>query len=179
VLGGKEENCRDPAGSRYDNCRATNDNSRGSEGILINGTQDRKRRFLLRALCAPISEVLFLSFTVPLRGGGASRRDSEYHHSRFLNSPRLRLFSGNEHESWPLRERRLMRASFIAICRRSFVCFSFLLAFFLSCLASGYVMTSNFASNTPGRDRARPLLAIFTFRRVLQQGARILKMYKR
>jgi len=73
---GKKENRRDPAGSRYDNCRATNDNSRGSEGILINGTRDRKRHFLLLPTpCALLSQRCF--FFLPLFWCAAAVRLAE------------------------------------------------------------------------------------------------------
>lgn len=47
ILHGKNDNSRDPAGSRCCNCQDTSHNSRGSKGILISGTQDRKQHLFL------------------------------------------------------------------------------------------------------------------------------------
>lgn len=106
----KNDNSRDPAGSRCRNCQATSRNSRGSEGILISSIQDRKQQHLLhfpfhsfvllsRCRFRPVPPVSPRFALVHLRvlytrvytcPDDTSPRDPEYHHSsRFLNSLRL------------------------------------------------------------------------------------------
>lgn len=157
ILHGKNDNSRDPAGSRCCNCQDTNRNSRGSKGILISGAQDRKQHLLLysplHSLCFYLTTA-FSPFHPPVHSvrplppspprirctrvctclGGTSSRSRI---SPFLSlpqfSPTSLLFSGKGKRARELGTPCLQASSprvvsLISICRL-FVSFTFLFLF--------------------------------------------------